>query len=257
MSNHFYVVLPSGASLEAFPNNTLSSYTTLLHKPIDLNDGYRYEVALCEVQIAARFQNFAEDTIIGYIDKTDKTKAKKMVPVILKRGHYTDITQIINSVRESLKPIKIGVKLINAEENLFSFIMSRKSKEILEFSFLPIYEYKKMFERIAVAKYTKVFRFNNSELPTPPSQAYIYTDIIDHNYVGDSQTRLLRTVQFPDKELNQYSHNVAYNNLYYMKLSKEIISQIKINIRTVTGDLFPFSPGHLTLQLHFRAVEAI
>ena len=49
----FYVTLPSNSSMEIFPGNTQSNYTTLLQNPIQL-DG-PYEVALSEISYSSDF----------------------------------------------------------------------------------------------------------------------------------------------------------------------------------------------------------
>ena len=52
----FYVTLPAAASLDYYPDNVLSNYTTHLHTPIDL-ERYKYKVALVEMQISAPVLN--------------------------------------------------------------------------------------------------------------------------------------------------------------------------------------------------------
>lgn len=51
--NNFYVTLPSNSSMNVFPNNTKSNFTTLLSQAIQLNGDY--EVALTNVSFPSRF----------------------------------------------------------------------------------------------------------------------------------------------------------------------------------------------------------
>ena len=51
--NNFYVTLPSNSSMNVFPNNTKSNYTTLLSKALQLNGDY--EVALTNISFPSRF----------------------------------------------------------------------------------------------------------------------------------------------------------------------------------------------------------
>ncbi len=50
MSGDFFVTLPSDASMERYPDNTMAGYTTALHAPIHLTgDADDWEVSLCQL----------------------------------------------------------------------------------------------------------------------------------------------------------------------------------------------------------------
>ena len=51
--NNFYIILPSNSSVDHFPQNTMSDYTTVLSNPLNLEGNY--EVALTELNYSPYF----------------------------------------------------------------------------------------------------------------------------------------------------------------------------------------------------------
>ena len=63
--NAFYLMLPSDASMNVFPNNTLSSYITRLPRPIELPG--RWEVGLVEIQYPHTWFNVSKDVYRRFV----------------------------------------------------------------------------------------------------------------------------------------------------------------------------------------------
>ena len=83
------------------------------------------------------------------------------------------------------------------------------------------------------------------------SSMYIYCDVIKWQVVGDTQTPLLATLPVQGNPFDQCFW--AFNPPYYIPVSQKSISTIEMEIRTDTGDLFPFEEsGRVVIQLHFR-----
>ena len=66
------IELVSNASLQLFPNNTLSSYTNFLPEQVKL-DG-QWEVAISEIPFPSMYQNVAEGKIMFYDEKLSKKR---------------------------------------------------------------------------------------------------------------------------------------------------------------------------------------
>ena len=79
------------------------------------------------------------------------------------------------------------------------------------------------------------------------TSAYIYSNIIEPQYVGDQRLRLLRIVPLKKSW-------IIFENPHYVKVSSSYIPRIQINIRDVEGKKILFHPGHLILKVHFREV---
>lgn len=80
-----------------------------------------------------------------------------------------------------------------------------------------------------------------------PGIAYVYTDIVDYQYVGDTMTSLLRAVHFPKD-----SKFITFPNIHYLPLSKAYLNSIRIYIRDVTGNPYPFTDGTALCKVHIR-----
>ena len=79
---------------------------------------------------------------------------------------------------------------------------------------------------------------------------YIYTDIIENQYVGNYKVPLLRVVPIRSNfgELNW----VHYDQPHYLNLSRGNISCIEVNIKDELGNFISFEVGKAIVTLVFR-----
>ena len=88
---------------------------------------------------------------------------------------------------------------------------------------------------------------------------FIYTNIIEYQYVGDAKAPLLRVIDSKQRLKNgsvcelEPTHRIVFSNLDYKKLLSNTIQSISIELRTETGQLVPFSgTGKVILTLQFK-----
>ena len=90
---------------------------------------------------------------------------------------------------------------------------------------------------------------------------FIYTNIIEYQYVGDAKAPLLRVIDSKQRlkngsvcELEPTHRIVFFSNLDYKKLLSNTIQSISIELRTETGQLVPFfsGSGKVILTLQFK-----
>ena len=88
---------------------------------------------------------------------------------------------------------------------------------------------------------------------------FIYTNIIEYQYVGDTKAPLLRVIDSKKRLKNgsvfelEPTHRIVFTNLDYKKLLTNTIQSISIELRTETGKLVPFSgTGKVILTLQFK-----
>ena len=82
------------------------------------------------------------------------------------------------------------------------------------------------------------FKFK-ADLHRTFSSLFIYSDIADFTFVGDIVAPILRVVPFnPVTEL-VHVHK-EFKNLHYVPVSKSVIDQVPISIKTETGLNVPF-----------------
>jgi len=79
---------------------------------------------------------------------------------------------------------------------------------------------------------------------------YVYSNIVDHNLVGDSSYQLLTLVPVEGK----YGNYITYSPFRpeYKPVAKNIISDIEIQLNRANGDLIKFQSGSIDITLHFK-----
>jgi len=86
------------------------------------------------------------------------------------------------------------------------------------------------------------------------NEMYIYTDLIDYTLINNIKTPLLRIIPF-EYSKSFYRKTHAIFNTFYIKVTKREIRSIHFEIRTATGQPFPFWNNSKTvLTLHFKPV---
>jgi hypothetical protein len=82
---------------------------------------------------------------------------------------------------------------------------------------------------------------------------FIYCDICEPICVGDLVASLLRTAHHTtSKERGSVTHQV-FDPPIYIPICKRWVNTIGIDIRTDTGEIFPFSPdAKFLMTLHFK-----
>lgn len=280
--NQFYITLPSSANLDLYPENTLSKYITELYNTIDLEKD-KYEVGMCQFTFNGKIYNIENKVHLFTVYRTaysmnivkdiEKEKhVKKLVAneksfyyteIYLKPGFYNDINDIIKVINKQLSSNKLS------EGVIFKYVtdhqmeckitpkygrLSRKNFRILPETNL----FKKINrpENIPVPNYSfNYFDIDISTILATPKLCFIYSNLIEFQYVGDSLTQLLRIVEIENPNITN-SINIIYNTIHYVPVRESILKRIEINIKTVEGYSYPFDFGHLLIKLHFRKEES-
>lgn len=244
---NFYVTLPSNSSMQYYPNNTCTNYITKLKIPIQLEGPY--EVALTEVCLPFNWSAVVDGGI------TVRNKEKKIIEKI-KLNWYIDqsINEIVEYLNKALKEKKLPLVFsYNMHNYLFGLyipdeygiIFSGNTGKELGFDF-------------GIAEGSPRKNQFYADHPVPPhvnkiSSLYLYTDIIEHQFVGDSFAPLLRTISVPNslKYGDYISHN--YIQPHYIPVTRNNIDYIEIDLRSDTGELIQFVSGKVIVKLHFRS----
>ena len=108
-------------------------------------------------------------------------------------------------------------------------------------------------------KNSSIFNFQTNEFKLPLLYSklngihslFVYTDIIDNQFVGNSQSPLLNVVNVS----NDYQHVISriYDNPNNISVSPREISSNNISIRDYTGEKIFFSNSKVIIKLHFRS----
>lgn len=238
--SHFYLTLPSNASMKCYEENTAAKYTTKIPNTIDLNGDW--EVALSEIIYPSNMQHF----VYG-----DDCRAR-----VFMRGVYQ--TDILLPDEEYHDPAALIDDLINISGSYFKLNYNEKTGTIdmkcdhpfSSFIFSPTLARVLGFKQLSFV----VGKSYHGEvsLGVDPSAMYVYCDLIEHVTVGDSLVPLLRTFGIEKKKSSTDVVHRTFSNLVYVPVQKKQFDTIEINIMTDTGEAVPFAPGKSVVLLHFR-----
>jgi hypothetical protein len=81
---------------------------------------------------------------------------------------------------------------------------------------------------------------------------YVYCDIIEPQYIGDTRARLLRTVEIPDEAKFGSTIDIKYDSPHYVPIIINDFDHIEIDLKDDTGDTIPFLYGRSRVKLHIR-----
>ena len=86
----------------------------------------------------------------------------------------------------------------------------------------------------------------------PINEILVYSDICSCSNLGDKLSPILRVIPVNLLKRNSFRTHIIYNSPHYVPVASRIFSQIKIELRTITGDFMPIEEGHCIVKLHFK-----
>ena len=104
MMDSFTMELVSKASVELFPNNTLSFLTNFLPQQVNLEG--QWEVAISEVSYLSRYQNITKGKLKFFEEKLSKSTSTYN----LEPGLYTSITDIVEAMNTLIQEINNNIE---------------------------------------------------------------------------------------------------------------------------------------------------
>ena len=189
----FTIELVSNASVELFPNTTLSTFTNFLPEQIDLEG--QWEVAISEKSYPSKYQNVTE----GKFKIFDEKFSKSPTAHNLEPGLYSSITDIVEAMNMLIQERN------NHNETCLTLKVSRRTQKVVimlanDTSGLAFYSTdlghifgNNVGNEFAILMIGK--RPHEHELAYDIVRIHslmIYSDLVEYNNVGDTKTPLLR-----------------------------------------------------------------
>lgn len=111
-----------------------------------------------------------------------------------------------------------------------------------------------------MAKYLENFKasFQNGspvDMTAGIHSLFVYCDVVDPSFVGDSLTKLLRYVEIPSKTAFGEQVVILYDNPHYVPVLKKDFDSIEIDIKDDAGETIPFQFGRSIVTLEFKRVK--
>ena len=245
--SHFYVTLPSNASMDFYPNNTVAKYTTKLANRIEL-DG-EWEVGLVELMYPCNWFNLRDAWFkLCFDEKLMNWTQALHVP----NGYYVspakllqdDMVPLMNAVCDAKRVARFEVvphhfeQMIELSPNLTKIF---NTTELITSVELRIMRDKKRFPRI---------------IEDPVSNMFVYCDLLEHVPVGDTLAPLLRCVSTNARQKHGENVSKVFDNPLYLPVQKKSFDSVEINIMSDIGKPVPFTDGRSSVTLHFRRASS-
>ena len=243
---HFYITLPSNASLDIFPDNKTTSYRVKLPHTINLNG--EWEVGLYSISYPNTWytlRDINKDTHIYYKDKDGFYSV-----IDLNYGHYETIQDLIKNVNSALAKyagkgnVVLSLNTLTGKVKVqlksgYRLILYGKMSIILGFGAPK--------ERTEIAKTSESPYVADLQIITT---IYVYNNILQPQIVGDTSAKLLKTIPVEGK----YGDVImkTFTNIQYVPIQAKSFEDMEILLRTDTGEPVPFERGKVVTTLHFR-----
>ena len=274
--------------MQFYPNNTITQYKTKLQTTIELTG--EWEVALAEMTFpkswftipkhGAKFAFTCQldpidaQSIPDFLKNINFPPLEQEVELEISGGYYKTIHDIVSQMNHAITRI--------LSDRLSYPIFNEKGDHVykpLDEEKWPKMKYSEVNRKATVVLHPETsMKFDNylaivlgygnnpiinrneesraidgsnvSDLYGGIHNVYVYTDVIEHIPVGDTEAPLLTIVETPGKYGDVIQK--SFKPLRYMRVQKTCFDTIEIDIRNVFGESVPFKSGIVVVMLHFR-----
>jgi len=239
---HFYLTLPSNASLNIFPNNKTTSYRVKLPQTINLEGSW--EAGLYSISYPNTWYTLqhGSDTHIYYTNRSGLYMAAK-----IDYGYYHSVQDLIKAMNKVLaKHISDNIKLTYNSVSGKVTVQLKSGYQLF------------LNERLSI-----VFGFGGKEVKitkttespyvadlTSMTAIYVYCDVVQPQVVGDTSAQLLRSIPVEGKSGDVITK--TFTNIQYVPIQTKSFEDIEILLRNDTGDPAPFGRGKVITTLLFK-----
>lgn len=233
----FYITLPSNASMDIFPNNTLAEFKVKLPNHMNLDGDW--EVGLASITFPRTwFTIRAKDCRVYYDDGSGFFSV-----LIIPEGYYNDIAGIVTAINAALT--KLGGKGINLKLDKMTQKVTATVAKGKKLSFENYLGVLLGFgnDKTTTGSYV-------SDINVGMQSLFIYLNIVEPQVVGDILAPLLRTVPAQGKMNEVITLN--YENPQYVPVTTKDFETLEVLITSDTGEKIPFERGRVVLTLNLR-----
>ena len=283
--SHFYLTLPSNSSLKYYGKQHPSDYTTKLEHSVSL-DPSLWEVGLAEISYPKTWDNIPEASLYlahppGFSDLMEDWNYVQVRTSFGGRRfrsgkHFVkELNRVIEDNLPTGKKSAIRLRYDDTSgcvkftilkdfglwlEKPLAKIIGLDRKMAVELTDLPSKKDGLMVpafgnqpddsqqHHIWARHPVNITRF----LPT----IFLYCDLVQPQFVGDSYVQLLRALTVPDDGANLTYHNHSFTNIHYVNLQTGNFESVHVKLADELGENVPFKHGLVIVKLHFKRKTA-
>ena len=270
----FFVELMSNAT--GFKDNTVGNFKNKisLMRPLEGS----WEVALVEISYPKSWKNLLNDMPICLTNDTflasvvDKNNSINFYAPAndgvncgyVKSGFYVTVENLIDEIEKQMSSLKdeFILKLPKfTYDNITKLVTIDPGKHTSNYLLLPrlSQEVSEMlgFDNYSTVnpdynKYLKMVAHRPADITAGLHTLYVYADLVEPQYIGDTRAKLLRSVEVPPEKKDGEQCIIRYSNPHYVSLLVNEFEYIEIDIKDDTNRRVPFTHGRSRIKLHFK-----
>jgi hypothetical protein len=273
----FYITLPSNITgNKLFEHNTLANYMSKLATCLNLSN--EYEVGLAEMSYTKSWFNVQTDQKICVIDGSGGIHCSG---ITLKAGRYDDQVNLVTLINKTLNTYRDEEIIIppqlemNQNTRRVSMIAGKDVHQGNCYALLDpelqnmlgfgdeYFDQQYAYTTVVAVDVPHVHvlqkdikgsfdAYNAYDMNAGIHSLYIYCDIIEPSFVGDTYAQLLRVVEIPHHIPFGEQCVITYQKPHYFSLNSRLFDTIEIDIKDDTGAPIKFQFGRSLVTLHFR-----
>ena len=251
--NQFILTLPSNSSSELY-KNTKSNFKTKLISTINMPENT--VVGLKEIIFPLEFVVSLGKITVKNIN--GKTQSENITTQTYNSKNFP--LYIINLVDAFL--LKTGASEITSNGKFYGLKFSQTSGRYnLTLKTGWSVKFEGVVSSLLGFEENKEFKIHDGEIPAPvsliennyPSILYVYTDIIEFQYVGDTKAQLIATIPVNTKQSEKISC-MTFDNPLYFDVNTNKINTIHIQIKDDQNRFIRFKDGFskVLIKLEFK-----
>jgi hypothetical protein len=251
----FYVTLPSNASMDTYPNNTVTEYATKLPHPLEL-DG-QWEVGLVEVTYPITWYNVERGECHFAIESDS---GMKLGTIRLAEGRYETCRDIVNEIKRLVKKhvqryYDARNETVNQPDIITIDLSEKTQKVVIQTSGCKLVLSQKLaellgFERTHLPREDKYEAVSAADVNRGYNCLFVYCNVVVDSIVGDVRAPLLRSINVKGR----YGDSIReiFVKPLYIPVRRNRFDTIEVSIKGENGRPVSFNSGRSCVTLHFK-----
>ena len=179
--------------------------------------------------------------LLGLIKFEEGKKSKNFLNVFVPNELRLEMTGFLPSLLTQWQPIKLDIN--NNDDRLFNILSKQNIKnhqDVLSIEGYDLISYRFLLN----IDHLRVIR-----------ELYLYTDIIDYQYVGSQMKKLLRVITV-NKNVDTNNH-LSFSDLHYLPVNTNRLDAIQLKLADDQGQPIRFGDerSRVIYTLHFRPIN--
>ena len=224
-----YLILPSNNSMDCFPDNTLTHFTTRLPQMMDLDGSW--EIGQAEIQYPHNWYNIKHGVAWVHVDVLFEVNQLQRHTFELQTGYYPSPKRVLKAIEEKKhrtplrKNFDIGMNEIDHKIGI-------EVKKDCQMTISPLLQHLLRFKRAIFPQGDHVADWV-ADVNRGINYLYVYCPLVEPRMVGDAQVPQLRIVPVEGRDTEMVTR--VFDPVQYFPLILRRFQTVEIDTRDHTG----------------------